>query len=145
MSVFHCYSSTEAAHTVDFHQLLVVRSGNVILVVLVVEIVVGIDILFLFDIRVFGLANKVTEPVAKGQLLVGLDRQILSALIVKVAHGCMCNVFWRQWTRQKLKLECDSRRETSVSNKIVTRERQARVKLRSAVLHRFVLPTTILS
>jgi len=53
-----------AAHTVNFHQLLVICSSYLILLVLVVEIVVGIDILFLFDIRVFGLADKVTKPVA---------------------------------------------------------------------------------
>jgi hypothetical protein len=67
MSVFPPLSSTEAAHTVYFHQLLIFCSSSLILLVLVVEIVVGIDILFLFDIRVFGLADKVTEPVAEGQ------------------------------------------------------------------------------
>jgi hypothetical protein len=41
-------------------------SSNLIRLVLVVEIVIGIDVLFLFDVRVFGLADKVTEPVAKG-------------------------------------------------------------------------------
>jgi hypothetical protein len=92
MSVSPSCSPTEAAHTVDFHQLLVVRSSNIILLVLVVEIVIGIDILFLFDIRVFGLANKVTEPVAKGQFWGYLDLQRLSALIVKVVHGGMCSV-----------------------------------------------------
>ena len=61
------------AHTVNFHQLLVVCSSNLILLVLVVEIVVGIDILFLFDIRVFGLADKVTEPVVGNQFWISLD------------------------------------------------------------------------
>jgi hypothetical protein len=93
MSVSSRLSFTKAAHTVYFHQLLVVHSGNVILLVLVVEIVVGIDILFLFDIRVFGLADKVTEPVARGQFCVRLNRQMLSALIVKVVHGGICSVF----------------------------------------------------
>jgi hypothetical protein len=67
MSVSLSYAPPEAAHTVYFHQLLVIHSSNLIRLVLIVEIVVGIDILFLFDIRVFGLADKVTEPVAKGQ------------------------------------------------------------------------------
>jgi hypothetical protein len=124
MSISLRHSCTDAAHTVNFHQLLVVRSSDITLLVLVVEIVVGIDILFLFDVRVFGLANKVTEPVAKGQSCVYLYRQRLSALIVKVVHGGICSEIGRQWTRQKLELRCDSRRETSVSNKIVTKGRR---------------------
>jgi len=56
-----------AAHTVNFHQLLIICSSNLILLVLIVEIVVGVDILFLFDIRVFGFADKITEPVAGDQ------------------------------------------------------------------------------
>lgn len=39
-------------------------SSNLIGLFLIVKIVVGVDILlcFLFDVRVFGLADKVAEP-----------------------------------------------------------------------------------